>query len=290
MIAGATESHRFTVGDFECAALSDGNMDHPSGHLFANVPQAQIQEGLRRYNLPTDCVVTPCTHLFVNTGEQCVLVDAGMGSLAPSTGRLPENMRTAGVEPGSIDTVILTHAHPAQIGGLLDGAGKPVYINARYHLWKGEWEFWTAEGAFSKAPERHIAIARKNLDSIWDRLCLVDCEGEIVPGVGIVSAPGHTPGQLVVSVSSDDERLLYVSDIVLHPLHLEHPDWISIYDILPKQAAASKRRILDLAVEEKALLCAHHFSPFPSLGYIVRKGQGWRWLPIKTKGSGPTHR
>jgi glyoxylase-like metal-dependent hydrolase (beta-lactamase superfamily II) len=290
MIARDAESYRFTVGDFECAALSDGNVNHPSGHLFANVPEAQIKEGLRRRNLPTDCVVTPCTHLFVDTGEHCVLIDAGMGSMAPSTGRLPENTRTAGVEPGSIDTVIITHAHPAQIGGVLDDAGKPVYVNARYTIWKGEWQFWTAEGAFAKAPERHIAIARKNLDSIWDRLRLIDREGEIVPGVGIVSATGHTPGHMVVSVSSDDEQLLYVSDTVLHPLHLEHPDWISIYDILPERAAASKRRILDLAAKRKALLCVHHFPPFPSLGYIVRKGQGWQWLPIETEGPGLIHR
>jgi glyoxylase-like metal-dependent hydrolase (beta-lactamase superfamily II) len=50
----------------------------------------------------------------------------------------------------------------------------------------------------------------------------------MVPGIGAIPAPGHTPGHMVVSVCSGDERLLYIGDTVLHPLHLEHPDWIPI--------------------------------------------------------------
>jgi glyoxylase-like metal-dependent hydrolase (beta-lactamase superfamily II) len=85
----------------------------------------------------------------------------------------------------------------------------------------------------------------------------------------------------VVFVSSAAERLLYISDTVFHPLHLEHPDWVPIYDIVPEHAAASKRRILNLAAEEKALVIGQHFPPFPSLGCVVKKGEGWQWQPIK---------
>ena len=68
---------------------------------------------------------------------------------------------------------------------------------------------------------------------------LLDEEAEIVPGIGVLPAPGHTPGHMVVSVSSGSEVLLYIADTVLHPLHLEHPDWCSIYDIAPERARAS---------------------------------------------------
>jgi glyoxylase-like metal-dependent hydrolase (beta-lactamase superfamily II) len=111
---------------------------------------------------------------------------------------------------------------------------------------------------------------------------LVDQEGEVLPGVGMIAAPGHTPGHVVVAVSSGDELLLYVGDTVLHPLHLEHPGWLPIYDILPEQAAESKRRIFDLAADSKALVLGQHFPPFPSLGYVTKLGKGWTWQPIAT--------
>ena len=87
-----------------------------------------------------------------------------------------------------------------------------------------------------------------------------------------------------MSITSDGERLLHVSDAVLHPLHLEYLEWVPIFDVLPEQAAASKRRVFDLAAEERALVFAHHFPPFPNLGRILKEGAGWRWHPIETEG------
>jgi glyoxylase-like metal-dependent hydrolase (beta-lactamase superfamily II) len=275
-----TGSHRFRLGDFECVAISDGSVNYPPGHLFANVPKPQVEEVLRQRGLSIDYVTTPYTHLYVDTGAHRVLVDLGAGTMAPGTGRLRPNLQAAGVEPAAIDTVIITHAHPAHVGGTLDDEGKPVYANACYYIWKAEWDFWTSEVAFVKASERHVTIARRSLEPIQDRLHLVDHEREIVPGIYAVPAPGHTPGHMVVSVSSAGGRLLYISDTVYHPLHLEHPDWVPIYDIMPEEAAASKHRIFNLAAEEKALVMGQHFPPFPGLGYVVKKEKGWQWQPI----------
>jgi glyoxylase-like metal-dependent hydrolase (beta-lactamase superfamily II) len=229
----STDSHRFKLGDFECVSLSDGSLDYPLQNFFANVPKAQIEEALRQRNLPIDYITTPYTYLYINTGEHRVLVDMGAGDLAPTTGRLLQSMKGAGIDPADIDMVIITHAHPDHVGGTLDDEGKPAYPNARYYIWKDEWNFWFSEIAFTKAPERFVTIARKNLEPVRDQVNLVDHESEIVPGIGAIPAPGHTPGHMVVSVSSGDERLLYIGDTVLYPLHLEYPDWIPIYDIIP---------------------------------------------------------
>lgn len=274
-----TGSYRFKLGNFECVSLSDGSHDYPLKNFFANVAIEQIEEALRQRNLPIDYITTPYTYLYVNTGEHRVLVDMGAGKVTPSTGPLRQNLVSAGIDPADIDTVFITHAHPEHIGGTLDDEGRPVYAEARYYIWKEEWEFSTADIAFAKAPERFVAIARANLEPIRDRLILLDREDEVVPGIGAIPAPGHTPGHMAVSVTSGDERLLYIGDTVLHPLHLEHPQWLPIYDILPEQAAASKRCIFDLAAEEKALVMGQHFPPFPSLGHVVKEGEGWRWQP-----------
>jgi glyoxylase-like metal-dependent hydrolase (beta-lactamase superfamily II) len=272
--------YHFKLGAFKCTSLSDGSNDYPPQNIFANVPKDELEAVLRRHNLPTDHVTTPYTYLVVDTGEQRVLVDMGAGHLAPSTGKLVPSMKAAGIEPASIDVVMITHAHPDHIGGALDDEGKPVYANARYFIWKGEWDFWFSGEATVKWG-KFAELARKTLQPLQDKTTLVTQESQVLPGIGVITAPGHTPGHVVVSFSSRGQQLMYIGDTVISPLHLEYPDWLPVYDIQPEQAAASKRRIFDLAAAEGAWVIGQHFPPFPSLGHVVKQGEGWLWQPVQ---------
>lgn len=292
-----TDIYRFKLGDFQCIAVSDGTHTYapptfppPAIFLFANAPRERLEQTLREHNLyPEQWAewVSPYICLAVNTGQHQVLVDTGADGLGPNTGKLVQNLKVVGIAPEDIDTVIITHGHPDHIGGNTDSEGRPTFRNARYVMWHDEWHFWTSEQAETKLDEhvREVLLkfARKNLPPIQGQLELVNHETEIVSGIRALAAPGHTPGHMALAISSEGEQLLCVSDAVLHPIHLEQPEWYSAVDFAPEQVVATRRGLLKRAAAEKALVLAFHF-PFPGLGHVSQSGDTWQWQPISTIG------
>ena len=285
--------YRFQIGHFQCMAISDGTLTYapptfppPAALLFENAPKDALDAVGRSQNLQAQDWrewTSTYTCLLINTGKELVLVDTGAGQLAPSTGRLVKNLGSQGISPEDIDTVVLTHGHPDHVGGNTDTGGKLVFPAARYFIAKTEWDFWMSGQAEARldphSRDMLVGIARRNLAPIEGRLERVDAGAEIVAGVRAIAAPGHTPGQMALAVSSAGQTLFCLSDVVLHPIHLEHPEWHAAVDVDAGQTEATRRRLLDRASIERSMVLAFHLL-FPGLGHILQQGPAWRWQPL----------
>lgn len=281
------------LGTFRCAVVSDGSFTYapplfppPANFLFVNAPAELVEAELRAQGLHPEGWtewISSYDCLLVETGEHTVLVDAGAGDLGPSSGRLLGNLEAVGIGPEDIDCVILTHAHPDHVGGIVGAAGSLDLPAARYFISREEWEFWTSPEAEARIDEHArevlIGYARSSLQTIGDRLELLEHDQEIVPGITTILVPGHTPGHVALRIFSEGQELLVLSDTVLHPLHLLQPEWYAAVDLTPDDLVESRKKLLTQAATTGALVLAFHF-PFPGLGHVAATSTGWRWTAM----------
>ncbi|MEK0084740.1 MBL fold metallo-hydrolase [Benzoatithermus flavus] len=276
--------YRFKVGPLTVTTLSDGNLILMPPSIYAvDAPPAELTALLEANLLPTDRVVGQANVTLIDTGEQRILFDVGSGpNFQPTAGRLATNLAAAGIDPASISTIVLTHAHPDHVWGILDGEGKVRFPNAGYVIAEPEWTFWMKEGFADTAPDPmkpFVRGAQRQLGAVAERVKRIRPGDPITPSITTIPAPGHTPGHMAVHVATEGQSLLLSADCFNHPvISLANPSWHFGFDTDPEQAVATRKRILDMAATDRLWVVGYHM-PWPGLGQVARAGNGYRWIP-----------
>jgi glyoxylase-like metal-dependent hydrolase (beta-lactamase superfamily II) len=275
--------YRFKLGGFEITTLLDGALQYEGPHpIFGQdqTPEAAA-ELLEANHLPTTQFVNGFTPVLVNTGSELVLFDSGNPPARREAGaaRLVEALQAAGYTPDQIDVVVITHMHGDHIGGLAtDGAA--TYPNARYATGETEYDFWSSEDRLSGATESSAQLVQANVVPLAEKTTFVKEEGEVAPGIRSLQAFGHTPGHMIYHVESEGRRLLIWADTANHyVMSVQRPDWHVRFDMDKDAAAATRRRVFDMAAAERIPVTGYHM-PFPAIGYIEKSQDTYRWVPV----------
>src|SRR6516225_11856495 len=103
--------YRYKVGDYELTQIVDGSFTVQSLEGFVtNASKAAVNAALEAAYLPRDQLTIIFNPMVVNTGSKLVLIDTGYGAVGPKTaGQLQTNMAAAGLDPKTIDIVVISH-------------------------------------------------------------------------------------------------------------------------------------------------------------------------------------
>jgi N-acyl homoserine lactone hydrolase len=140
-----------------------------------------------------------------------VLVDTGMTELHPAAADMDPRLLPLNKQDfdlASIDIVVNTHLHFDHCGGNHLFAGKKIYVQRR---------------ELDDARSKDDYTIREWVDAPGVEYVPVDGEFELLPGLRLVPAPGHSDGLQVVVIETGGRPIIVGGDVAVWFGELEEP-------------------------------------------------------------------
>lgn len=265
-VAGAAQP--FRIGAFKAFALRDAlNVLPNDGKVFGvGRSPAEVAAALRAAGAPTDAITLGVDALLVVGQGRVMLFDTGLG---PGVhGALMQSLAQAGVAPTQVTDVFVTHSHGDHVGGLAAADGALAFPNATVRMSAAEWAWMRTHEGQAKL----VAL-------IAPEVATFSPGAQVAPGVTAVALPGHTPGHVGYRIRSGGADLFDIGDLAHSAvLSLGHPGWAIGYDADRAQGARTRQTVLPELAASGERVFAPHF-PYPGVGRIVRRGDGFALAP-----------
>lgn len=277
-----------TIGSYRVTTLLDGMLPMSTAWFPGSTPDV-IQAALAKSSLSGESIPAPVNAYLLQSDSRTILVDAGLGGLdmmGPGFGQVSAGLAALGVSPEDIDTLVMTHAHPDHIGGMI-GQNGAVFANAELIVTNVEHQFWMDDGIMAQVPDDvkgAFQLARTVFGAYAGRVKLVQDGAEIAPGITMDIVAGHTMGHAALHIDGGDRQLMMVTDAV-HNIDLQTalPEQGTMFDTDAALAAQSRMRLFDRVASDAVLIAGCHIH-FPSFGRIVRDGDAYRYAPASLLG------
>jgi glyoxylase-like metal-dependent hydrolase (beta-lactamase superfamily II) len=273
------------LGDLEFHIISAGHVLLDGGAMFGVIPRPLWERKMppdarNRITLGMNC-------LLILTGGKRILVETGAGDKLNPKLRdiygvdgpfLIEGLRAHDLRPEDIDIVVNTHLHFDHCGGntrIEQDKIVPAFPNARYFVQRLEFGHATNPNERDRAsyfPENFTPLEAAGV------LSLLEGDGEIVPGVEVIRAPGHNADMQCVKLTGGGKTAFAFADLVPTTAHLPLP-WIMGYDLYPMITLENKKRWIPTVAREGWLALFVHDARVPA-AYLRERQGTWESEPV----------
>ena len=191
-----------------------------------------------------------------------------------------DRLAALGCAPEDVDYVFCTHLHVDHVGWntrRVDGRYVPTFPNARYLFSRAEDAYWRRDLDGGLGPEDgfNAGIYRECVQPVIAAglADLIEDGAQVVPGLRLIDAPGHTVGHMAGVLESGGEGAVLAGDAIHHPIQALFPE-ADIGHFGSALTWATRRRLLDLCADRDYWLAPAHFRA-PHVCKVRRTGDGY---------------
>lgn len=262
----AEEIYHFRLGDFRCITFNESNRKQQAENVFSNRTAEERARVLSEFGLNEGILISAINVLYIEAGDQRILVDTGLGQ-----GALYAGLDAEGIARDSISTIIITHGHGDHINGILLEDGTLAFPKARYFISRAEWEYWHTENRAAEVQAKVMAAVPEMIK--------VEDGAEFMPGFRANLLPGHTPGMMGLLIESGGERMLHIADAAMYALQVKYTEWSPALDADTNGSAQTRRQIWERAEREKLMIMGYHY-PKSGRGHVTARDDDRVWQPV----------